>query len=192
MWKKQDKLASKYTNNSKPTKPKSYIQVLAPSINNIIKIKENFSNLLSRKIEEIYKVINEQKKTKPKINMTKDLLHKQVIVLMDSKNSTKILAKSLDYIANINWILKNIKSNTITNLIHNDYRELIITTNSIASPLDLRIIENYIKDINVIQSENIFLPCLPQSKSYLKIIDIPYFNCNTNTPINSKLVKQFI
>lgn len=57
MWKKQDKLASKYP---KPTKSKLYIQVLALSINNIIKIKKNFPNLLSRKIEEeIHKVISE-------------------------------------------------------------------------------------------------------------------------------------
>ena len=60
MWKKQDKLASKYANNPKLTKSKLYIQVLALSINNIIKIKKNFPNLLSRKIEEeIHKVISE-------------------------------------------------------------------------------------------------------------------------------------
>ena len=87
--------------------------------------------------------------------MTKSLLCKQVIVLMDSKNSTKILAKSLNYVANINWALKNIKSNTIADFIHNDHRGLIITTNSVASLLDLSIIENYVKNINAIQSENI-------------------------------------
>jgi len=34
IWKKQGKLASKYANNPKPTKPKLYTQALAMSINN--------------------------------------------------------------------------------------------------------------------------------------------------------------
>ena len=38
----------------------SYIQVLSPKIN--LKIKENFSNLFSKKIENIHKITNEPKK----------------------------------------------------------------------------------------------------------------------------------
>ena len=45
----------------------SYAQ--ASKSNDIVKIKENFPNLSSKKIKQIYKVINEQKKEKPKINI---------------------------------------------------------------------------------------------------------------------------
>ena len=34
--------------------------------------------------------------------------------------------------------------------------------------------------------------CLPQSKSYLKIIDILYIMENTNMPINSSIVESII
>ena len=89
---------------------------------------------------------------------------------MNSENSTKILTKSLDHIANINWVLKNVKFNTITNFIYNDHRELIITTNSIASLSDLSIIKNYIKNIDVIQLENIYI--LINSKLVEQVIQL--------------------
>lgn len=38
----------------------SYIQALSPKIN--LKIKENFSNLFSKKIKNIHKITNEPKK----------------------------------------------------------------------------------------------------------------------------------
>ena len=59
---------------------------------------------------------------------------------IDSNNLTKILSKLSEYITNINWVLKNIKSNTVTDFIYKDYKELIITTNSITFTLDFGII----------------------------------------------------
>jgi len=64
--------------------------------------------------------------------------------------------------------------------------------NSIASASNLQVIENYVKNVNDIISENIQAPRLPQSKSYLKIIGIPYLIENTNIPINSEFVKTII
>lgn len=177
--------------NAKLTKPKSYTQALATNINSIINIKENFPNLLSREIEKLYKVVNNQKKIKPRINMmTKSLSCRQVIISIDFDNSTKILANSLVHIVNINSALRNIKSNIITNFIYNDYRGLIITTNNVTSSLDLSIIKNYVKNIDTIQSKNISFSYLLQSKSYLKILDIPYFNSISKIPINSSSFKQ--
>jgi len=40
------------------------------NINEIVKIKENFPNLSTKKIEEMQKVINELKKDKPRFNIT--------------------------------------------------------------------------------------------------------------------------
>jgi len=47
----------------------SYAQISKSNIKDIIKIKNNFSNLLTRKTEEVYKVLNESKKDKPRLNM---------------------------------------------------------------------------------------------------------------------------
>ena len=60
------------------------------------------------------------------------------------------------------------------------------------SPLDLQTIEKYVKNFNHIDVENVKVPQLPQSKSYLKIIGIPHMMENTNTPILADAVKTII
>ena len=96
------------------------------------------------------------------------------------------------YIANINRAFKNIKSEIVADFIHSDQYRLIITTNKIALLSNLCTIENYIKDIDNIELNNIIIPCLLQSKFYLKIIGILYLMENTNILINSSIVEAII
>ena len=138
------------------------------NIKEILKIKENFPSLLSKKIKEVYRTINEPKKEKPKLNMTtKGPLKRQVIVYMSSTNTSKFIVLSRQYIANINRALIGIKSDIMANFIKADQWGLIIT-------------------IDIILSQ------LPQSKSYLKILDILYFIEGTNIPIISSIVENII
>ena len=53
---------------------------------------------------------------------------------------------------------------------------ITVVTNKVASQSDLHIIENYIKNVNDIDSLSVEVPRLLQSKSYLKIIGISYFS----------------
>ena len=46
-----------------------YVQASFSNVKEILKIKESFSNILSKKIKEIYKTINNPGKIKPRINM---------------------------------------------------------------------------------------------------------------------------
>jgi len=46
--------------------------------------------------------------------------------------------------------------------------------------------------MNYIKADSVKTPCLPQSKSYLKIIGIPYLLENTNTPIIANVVETII
>ena len=96
------------------------------------------------------------------------------------------------HVTNINRALKNIKSEIMANFVHTDYCGLIITTNKVTSQSDLSTIEDYIKNINTIESEDIMTPCLPQLKSYLKIIGLLYILKDTNVPINSSVIKTII
>ena len=73
-----------------------------------------------------------------------------------------------------------------------EQKDITIATNKVALSLDLQVIENYVKNVNSIDSEDIDTLCLPQSKSYLKIIGILYFIKNTNIPITSNFVKTII
>ena len=62
----------------------------------------------------------------------------------------------------------------MADFIHVDSKGIIIATNNIASPLDLQAIEKYIKNAICGKPNQVQSLRLPQSKSYLKIIGIPY------------------
>ena len=69
---------------------------------------------------------------------------------------------------------------------------MTIVTNKVILPLDLKVIENFVKNVDNVNSEDIEAPRLPQSKSYLKIIGISYFLENTNVSITSDFVESII
>jgi len=151
------------------------VQASTENVKNILKLKKNFPHLLLKKIEDIYKTINNIGKSKPYINMTtKKPLHKQIIILMSNKNITKFMASSGEHVANINHTLKNIKSDIFINFIYFNYYVLIVTFNKVTSPSDLGVVENYIRNINSINSNDVQTTHLPQFKSYSKILNIPY------------------
>ena len=134
-----------------------YIQVLSKNINNILKIKEIFPKLSNKKIKELNKLIfNNGNKLKPKINMMiKGPSCKQVIISIGSDNSRKFMSLSDDHIANLNHACKGIKSDTIINFIHVDYRGLIITSNKFTSLSDISTINKYLKNCSNININDI-------------------------------------
>jgi len=73
-----------------------------------------------------------------------------------------------------------------------DNREVVITTNKIATSLDLSIVEKYMKKLNNVDLNNVMSPRLSQSKSYLKILGIPYFIKDTNISVSSDIIKRMI
>jgi len=105
------------------------------------------------------------------------------------------MKNSLLHVASINRSLRNAKLEVLVDFIRSDASSVTVITNKVAVQSDLYIIENYIKKIDGIDTINIDTPCFPQSKSYLKIIGIPYCSHdNLNkclTPNNIKdIIKQ--
>ena len=92
------------------------------SVKKILKLKDNFSNLLFKKIENIYRTINDIGKMKSYINIiTKNFSYKQIIIFIKNNNINKFI-KTLDkYVVNFSYSLKSIKSNTIINFIYSNY-----------------------------------------------------------------------
>jgi len=93
----------------------SYAQVLSKSVNNILKIKKNFSKLSNKKIEELNKsIFNKFEKLKLKINMTtKGPSCKQVIVPIGSNNTKSFMTALSNHVTNLNCTLKGIKLDLI-------------------------------------------------------------------------------
>ena len=96
------------------------------------------------------------------------------------------------YITNINSMLKNIKSDIRADFVRTDQHGIIIIMNKVASTSDLQMVENYVKNVDYLDSKDIKILYLPQSKSYLKIIGILYLMENTDIFINSSVVKSIL
>jgi len=105
----------------------------------------------------------------------KGLSRKQVIIPMGNDNNVKFMKNSLIYITNINRNLRNVKSEVLVDFIRSDSLGITIVTNKVSLLSDLLIIKKYVKNSENIDSSQVDSPCLPQFKSYLKIIDILYF-----------------
>jgi len=174
---------SKFYKGDQMTRPKSYTQASKGNINEIIKIKDAFPKLSPKFFLEIYKIINNlDMKGKLKFNMTtKGPSHKQVIIPMGSNNLDRVIARSNVHVANINSSLKNIKSEVksevTVDFIRPNNKGIIVITNKVAATSDLKVTEDYMKNLNNVDLNDVMSPRLSQSKSYLKILGILYLIC---------------
>lgn len=107
-------------------------------------------------------------------------------------NSNRIMVLSNKHVVNINKVLKDIKSDVMANFIRANHRGLMIITNKVTSTSNFNTIEKYIKNVDVVDSNDISSSRLPQSKSYLKILDIPDLIKDTDISITSNIIKRVI
>ena len=124
---------------------------------------------------------------------TKGPSRKQVIVPMSNNNTISFTKNSVLYVAHINRLLRNAKSDIVVDFIRSNPIGPVIVTNKVTKQSNLQIISQYIKkseDINELQVEE---PHLPQSKSYLKIISIPFFsNSKTQDHLNTSNIENIL
>ena len=106
---------------------------------------------------------------------TKGPSRKQVIIPMSGENISSFMKSSSLHVANLNRLLRNAKSDVLTKYIHSDYIGITIVTNKVSQQSNMAIINNYIKSLDNINSLQVDEPRHPKSKSYLKIISIPFF-----------------
>ena len=85
----------------------------------------------------------------------KGLSKRQVLVSMSQADSTKLMVLSSKHVVNINKTLNDIKSNTMADFIWANSKGLTIMTNKVTYISDLNTIEKYIKNIDIIDLEDI-------------------------------------
>jgi len=184
-------------NSSKSNAGKSYAQAskLVFNTSEVLKIKETFPSLNAKKIEQVNNIVNGQDKTKPQIKMTtKGPSRKQIIIPMSNDNVVSFMKNSSSRVANINRSLCNAKTDVLVDYIRSDNTGISVVVNKIAQQSDIAIINNYVKnstDINSLQVED---ARLPMSKSYLKIIGIPYYPYldNHQTKLSSNNIQNIL
>ena len=120
---------------------------------------------------------------------TKGLSCKQIIVPMNKKVANKYIKDTSNH---INWVLKVIKSRIVADFIHIDNKGIIISTNNITLPFNLQKVEKVAKNLLQDDDDQITFTCLPQSKSYLKIVGISYLNKQTNMCISPEDIEKIL
>ena len=153
-----------------------------------------FLSIRAKKIDQINEIVKGSPKPKHQINMTmKGPSRKQVIFLMSSNNRNRFMKNTAIHIANLNRNLNNMKSEVLVNVICSDLAGITIITNKVSQVSNLTTIEKYIKNLENIDSSQVDTLRLPQSKSYLKIINLPYFpNGNLQDCLNASDVETII
>ena len=166
---------------SKPSNmKKSYAQASKSNcllkVEDILRIKEAFPSLSVDEVDKILKFKNSNEgKMKPKLNMmTRGPSRKEVIIPMTKSNAKLIMKSAHKHITNINEYLKNSNSNIITDFIRLSNNGVIITTNRPVNATELSRIKDFLKKIDNIDPVSIEVPCLPKSKSYMKIVGLSY------------------
>jgi len=205
--KKEINTISKYFHSKKPSvnnnigssntqTGKSYAQAskTLASTSDVLKIKETFPILNANKINQINSIVHGLNKPKPRIKMTtKDPSRKHIIIPMSSDNTASFMKNSSLNIANINRELRKAKTDVLVDYIWSDNTGIAIVTNKVTQQSDLSIIDHYIKnsnDINALQVED---SRLPKSKSYLKIIGIPFYpHSNSQEKLTSSDIKTVL
>ena len=113
---------------------------------------------------------------------TKSPSRKQVIIPINNNIAKEFIKDSSSHIININQALKAIKSSTIANFIQVEDKGIVITTNNVSLDSDLQKIKKYVSSLSS-NADKVLLAWLSQSKSYLKIVDIPFNSEKTNSHI---------
>ena len=117
---------------------------------------------------------------------------KQIIVSINKETANKYIKDTSIHISSINSTLKSIKSSIIADFIQADDRGVIIFTNNITLPSDLQEVKKIVKSLLQDDEDQIASLCLPQLKSYLKIVGIPYLNDQTNVCILSEDIEKIL
>jgi len=141
-------------------------------------VKKAFPALSADKVGKMLKAKNSGGGMKKhKINMTtREQSRREVIIYMIKANAELIVNSAHIHVSNVNKCLKNSKSDTFADFIRSNVNGIVIMTNKPASNLDLSTTEKYLKNIQNVNPDSIESPCLPKSKSYMKIVGLLYLS----------------
>ena len=109
---------------------------------------------------------------------------------MSNNIAKEFIKESSSHIANINHALKVIKYSMLADFIYVEDKGIVVTTNNVALGSDLQEIEKYVKNSLSSNTDKVSSARLLQSKSYLKIVDIPFISEKTNTRIASDEIEE--
>ena len=124
---------------------------------------------------------------------TKGPSRKKIIIPMSRDNVLSFMKNSSLHVANINRNLRNAKSDILVDYLRSENSDITVITNKVAQQSDMSIIDNYVKNLNDINSLQVDKPRLPKSKSYIKITGILFFlHANSQEKLTSDNIEVIL
>ena len=121
--------------------------------------------------------------------MTQGPTRCQVLIPLDSTAAELIVTNATSAVQSCNKGLVEARSKLRVESVHKAWDGVSMSTNSVASAAELEMIKQWLKKTAGLGESTEVEPCLPQSKSFLKILDIPYWDSKSSLPITPAQVE---
>ena len=113
--------------------------------------------------------------------MTQGPARHQVLVPLDSATAELIVANATSAVLSCN--------KSLVEFVYKTWNGMSISTNSVVSAAELEVIKQWLKKTARLGESTEVEPRLPQSKSFLKILGVPYWDSKSSLPITPAQVE---
>jgi len=127
----------------------------------------------------------------PKITTHGPTRH-QVLIPLDTPTAEVVVANATTAVESCNRDLVEAHSKLRVESVYKAWDGISMSTNFVASTAELEVIKQWLKKVADLAASTVVKPRLPQSKSFLKILDVPYWGNNSSLPITQAQVESVI
>jgi len=101
-----------------------------------------------------------------------------------------VVANAASTVESCNKGLVSAHSKLRVESVHKTWDGVFMSTNSVASVAELEVIKQWLKKTAGLGEVTEVEPRLPQSKSFLKVLGVPYWDSKTSLPVTSAQVAE--
>jgi len=117
---------------------------------------------------------------------------RQVLIPLDTPIAEVVVANTATAVESYNRGLVEAHSKLRVESVRKAWDGISMSTNFVASVTELEVIKQWLKKVAGLAASTVVEPCLPQSKSFLKILDVPYWGNNSLLSIIQAQVESVI
>jgi len=107
----------------------------------------------------------------------------QVLIPLDTPTAEVVVANAATAVESCNRGLVEAHSKLRVKSVRKTWNRISMSTNFVASAAELDVIKQWLKKVAGLAASTVVEPRLPQSKSFLKILGVPYWGNNSSLPI---------
>jgi len=108
---------------------------------------------------------------------------RQVLIPLDTPTAEVVVANAATAVESCNRGLVEAHSKLRVELVRKAWDGISMSTNFVASAAELEVIKQWLKKVAGLAASTVVEPRLPQSKSFLKILGVPYWGNNSSLSI---------